>query len=242
MLANNGAEVLSLRKRTNERRNHPSLSTLIGWSGWASALGGVLFAVWGYLDGEEHYWYLDIPVSLLSVVVPLLIFVGLAGVYAKCRGQMGWLGKTGFALSLVGAGRGIYEGVVNARTWYVSITTRGGYWEEGYTASEEAEVAATVAQKGWLLMQLDSWLVLLLAGLTIAGLAAAQTRGLRAWGLLLLTVVLFGWAYKFTGAGTIIEARSVHVIFGVLFSLSWVVLGYALWSSRKRYAGQPQEV
>src|SRR5215211_3416375 len=235
VLANNGAEVLSLRKRTNERRNHPTFSTLIGWSGWASALGGVLFAVWGYLDGKEHYWYLDIPVSLLGVVVPLLFFVGLAGVYAKCRGQMGWLGKTGFAFSLVGAELSIYDGVVNARTWYVSITTRADYWEEGYIFSEETAEAATqaaVAEKSWLLVMLQDHVLILLAGLTIATLATVRTRGLRDWGLLLLTIVLFGWGHRFTDAGTMVAVRVVHVGFGVLFSLSWVVLGYALWSSR----------
>ena len=234
-----------MKRPTSERRNHPWFSTLVGWSWWTSALAGVLFAVWGYVDRGEHFWYLDIPVKVLGVVVPLLIFVGLAGVYTKWRRQAGWLGETGFALSLVGAGRGIYVGVLLGYDWYFHIAPRGDYWQEGYVAPEGAEdaaVAAVVAEKGWLLMLLEPiWLSVLLAGLTIAGLAAVRTRGLRNWGFLLLIMALFGWVYQFTGVGTIVEARSVHIVFGVLFSLSWVVLGYALWSSRNTVRRQ-QEV
>jgi hypothetical protein len=43
----------------------------------------------------------------------------------------------------------------------------------------------------------------------------------------------FGWAYinEFTDqVGSTAEVRLIHVVFGLLFSLSWVVLGYALWS------------
>ena len=217
-----------MKRPTSERRKHTPFSTLIGWSGWAAALSGVLFAAWGYLDREEHFWYLDVPVNVLGVVVPLLFFVGLAGVYLKCKRQMGWLGESGFVFSLAGIGRGIYVGVMNAYGWYVYTAKRDDYWEEGYTASEEA----IIAEKGWLLMGLSGWLPLLLVGLTIAGVATVRRRGLRHWGFLLLTMALFGWLYQFTDVGTIMEARSVHVVFGVLFSLSWVVLGYALWSSR----------
>ena len=242
VLANGGVEVLSLKRPTSERRKHPWFSTLVGWSGWASALAGVLFAVWGYVDREEKFWYLDIPVIVLGVVVPLLVFVGLTGVYTRWRGQAGWLGGTGFALSLVGAGQGIYAGVINSYTIYVQIASTGDYWQEGRTLPEGNNEAAAVAQQGWLLMTLwSSWLGLLLAGLTIAGLAAVRTRGLRGWGLLLLIMALFGWVYQFTGVGTPVEAHSIHIVFGVLFSLSWVVLGYALWSSRNTLRRQ-QEV
>ena len=245
MLANEGVEVLSLKGPTSERSNHPWFSTLVGWRGWTSALAGVLFAVWGYVDREEHFWYLDIPVKVLGVVVPLLVFVGLAGVYTKWRRQVGWLGETGFGLSLVGAAWGIYEGVLDGYFWYVRIASRGDYWQEGYVAPEGAEdaaVAAVVAEKGWLLMLLEPiWLSVLLAGLTIAGLAAVRTRELRDWGFLLLVMALFGWVHQFTDVNTIVEAHSVHIVFGVLFSLSWVVLGYALWSSRNAVRRQ-QEV
>ena len=224
--------MLSLRRPTSERGKRTRLSTLIGWSGWASALAGVLFAAWGYIDSEVHFWYLDVPVKVLGVVVPLLFFVGLAGVYLKCRRQLGWLGGTGLALSLVGIGQGIYGGVMNAYVWYVEIAQSDDYWEEGYTTSEEAVVEAVIAEKGWLLMMLSDWLTLLFVGLTIAGLAAVRMRGLRVWGCLLLAMTLSGWVYRFTDAGAMVEARSVHVVFGVLFSISWVVLGYALWSSR----------
>jgi len=60
---------------------------------------------------------------------------------------------------------------------------------------------------------------------------------------LLLTVALFGWIYQLTDDKTgIVDVRSVHVAFGVLFSLSWVVLGYALWSSKTKASRTSKEV
>ena len=50
---------------------------------------------------------------------------------------------------------------------------------------------------------------------------------------MLLVMALFGWVYQLTDDRTgIVDVRSVHVAFGVLFSLSWMALDYALWSSR----------
>jgi hypothetical protein len=79
---------------------------------------------------------------------------------------------------------------------------------------------------------LGNALTWLLVGLTIVGLAAVRKGVVRDWSLSLLAMALFGWVYHLTDDITgIVDVRSVHVVFGVLFSLSWMVLGYALWST-----------
>ena len=51
--------------------------------------------------------------------------------------------------------------------------------------------------------------------------------------LTLLALTLFGWVYQLTDDQVgIVEVRWLHVIFGILFALSWMLLGYALWSSK----------
>ena len=92
-------------------------------------------------------------------------------------------------------------------------------------------------------MLLD-WLFWLLVGLTLVGIATTWRRTVRGWGTLLITIGLFGWVYYITQesfgwahiidftnlVGSTAEVRLIHVTSGVLFSLSWVTLGYALWS------------
>jgi hypothetical protein len=82
---------------------------------------------------------------------------------------------------------------------------------------------------------LDSPLTWLLLGLSIVGLATVRREVVRNWGLLLLATALFGWIYQLTDdwAG-IVDIRPVHVAFGILFSLGWMLLGYALWTSKNK--------
>lgn len=53
---------------------------------------------------------------------------------------------------------------------------------------------------------------------------------MRGWCPLPLAMGPFGWGYLLSDSGGVAEARSAHVLFGVLFGLGWVVLGYLLWS------------
>ncbi len=81
----------------------------------------------------------------------------------------------------------------------------------------------------------SSPLTWLLVGLTMVGLTTVRGEALRNWGLLLLTIALFGWVYQLTDNNSgIVDIRSVHVGFGILFALSWMVLGYALWWSKNK--------
>src|SRR5215204_1307771 len=205
-------EILSLRRRTSERRNHIPLSTLLGWSGWAAVSSGVLFLVWGYLDREGAPWYLDLAVLMLNIIVPLLFLVGLMGVYIKCRTQAGWL---------------TIIGVVLVPTLYRQLGERNWVYGVGQ------ECAFCLLQK--LSLLLNSPLTWLLVGLTIVSLTILRKEVLRDWGFLLVAMVLFGWVYQLTDDWTgIVDVRSVHVVFGILFSLSWMLVGFALWSTKNK--------
>jgi hypothetical protein len=176
--------------------------------GLAACLAGVLFATWGYVHKEDAPAYFGTIANTLAIVVPLLFLLGLCGLYARCKGEAGWLGVTGFILGCIGAA----EGVVGGATDFPFL---------------HAYLAGTV----WF-SSLLSWISLLLAGLALVGIATVGTKILRRWGTLLLAMGTFGWAYCLTDAGNAVETRPGHVAFGILFSLSWVILGYALCRGR----------
>ena len=179
-------------------------------------MSGVLFLTWGYVDREDTTWHLDLAVLVLRIVVPLLFLVGLVGAYAKCRTHVGWLSVMGFVISFAGAGRGIIEGIRTAPDLYRQLGERS--W---------------VAQEGGIYLLLSTPVTWLLVGLSIVGLTTFRNEVLRNWGLLLLAMAFCGWVYQLTDDKTgIADLRSIHVAFGTLFSLSWVLLGYALWTSR----------
>jgi hypothetical protein len=175
--------------------------------GLAAGLGGVLFLVWGYLDRDGASSYFTAIENTLDSIVPLLFLVGLVGLYARCKGRTGWIGGTGFALSFVGAVVGIL---------YSSLDI--------WACCDH--VFADLTQRGVPIILLD-WLFWLFIGLTIVGIATGRKLG-WGWGALSLSIVLFGWPYYLTEMGL------GHVVFGILFGLSWVVLGYALWSEGLR--------
>jgi hypothetical protein len=82
-----------------------------------------------------------------------------------------------------------------------------------------------------------AWLLFLLTGLTLMGVATVRSGWSRGTGAVVLATGVFGWVYNLTDSGAVLEARSVHVGFGLLFSLGWVVLGVALGTKR---APRPQ--
>ena len=217
----------------SERRNHRPLSTLVGWSGWSAVSAGVLFLVWGYVDREGAPWYLDLAVLVLAIVVPLLFLVGLMGtyirVYVKGRVQVGWLSLIGVLISFAGAARWLTAAVVNAPTLYRWLGNRPVITPPG--AQEECGLC--LLSKLYLLV--NSPLTWLFVGLSIVGLTTVRGEALRNWGLLLLAMAFSGWVYHLTDDKTgIVDIRIIHVAFGILFALSWMVLGYALWWSKNK--------
>jgi hypothetical protein len=185
--------------------------------------------VLGYVHREGAPWYLDLAALVLGIVVPVLFLVGLAGiclrVYVKGRVQAGWLSLIGFLIGFVGAGWLIVNGVNDAPNLYRPWGERP--WSPGATQ----ECGLCLLQK--LPLLLKTGLTWLLVGLSIVGLTTMRKRVLMDWGFLLLALTMFGWVYQLTDdqAG-IVDERSIHIMFGILFGLSWMLLGYALLSSK----------
>lgn len=198
-----GYSTRRVTRRRRRKRSSPSI-TLARCGGLGALLAGALFATWGYVHGEEDTpWYFDAAANALGFVVPLLFVAGLTGLLVEFEGRRGRLGKVGFVLGFAGAGWGVAHGVVDLEPWYEYFVGR-------------------------------SWLPPLFAGLTLIGVAAIRTKRTRAprnWGALPLAAGAFGWAYYLTDSGGIFEMRPGHVVFGMLFSLSWMALGGMLWSS-----------
>ncbi len=88
---------------------------------------------------------------------------------------------------------------------------------------------------------LPGWLLFMLTGLTLMGVAIARSGWSRGTGAaVVLATGVFGWIYNLTDSGAVLEARSVHVGFGLLFSLGWVVLGGVLLAAGTKRSPRPQ--
>ena len=80
------------------------------------------------------------------------------------------------------------------------------------------------------------WWVLLLAGLTLMGLAASLRGGLRLLGAVVSISGALGWVSVLTDpafSGVLVPMRPVHVAFAAAFCLSWVVWGAVLMVPRE---------
>jgi hypothetical protein len=212
------------RSVTGARRRHHSFPFLLRWSGAGAVLAGILFAAWGYLHKGSASQPPDPIASALGLVVPLLFLLGLAGYYVWSRGQAGWwLGWIGFVFGFAGSGLGVAYRLLDI-AGIASTADRYGY----------------AVGKGWL-PQLFDWFPWLLVGLTLVGIAFLTTGLLRGWAPLPLAMGLFGWAYYLSDLEGLVQMQAVHVLFGVLFSLGWVLLGYLLWSQgTRRHTGVPR--
>ena len=184
----------------------------------ASILNGVLFAAWGYIDEPDIPDVLVLVVDVFAFVVPALLLavaVGLCVLWRDHLGKFGWL-----VIALAGY----------ALAWSLVGACVGG----------EA-VWVYFAQRGWP-HYLSSWLLFMLIGLTLLGIAAvrsgpAQSRGP---GALVLATGVFGWPYYVTDTGALLEARWAHVGFGLLFSLGWMAVGVGLLAAGAGQARRPR--
>ena len=195
--------------------------------------------VWGYIHRGEHTpSYLEPVVLVLSIFVPLLFVVGLAGTYAKCRIRVGLLAVIGFVVGFAGAGSLSVLGIVKGLYGYEPLGER--IWAYAVAAQEGCGYCL-LPQLAVVLSSSLTWLVV---GLSIVGLTSFRKAPTRHWGFLLLAMALFGWGYQLTddGIGPADVVRPIHVAFGILFGLNWMLLGYALWSSKTNRADRTKEV
>ena len=188
-------------------------------------LGGVLYSAKIFWDTTIYGAPLHLAdvTDTLFFVVPLLLLLGLAGFGARYTERYGALGKTGLLTGLSGLAVAV-------------IGSLGGIWIES--------------------LQLVFWLGFrfLCIGLVLMGIATIRVRALpRGWnavplilGLLGLGRALFAF-FAATMGVTGLEAPEAQgpvgdflslwagtfsSVFGVLFGLGWVWLGYILLADR----------
>jgi hypothetical protein len=182
----------------------------------SAILGGILFLVWGYVHGNAALPpYFDAIAAMLHFVVPLLFLMGLASLYVRRKGEVGWLGWLGYILCFFGVLWGVLDAVVPISPWIAYIVEGRGL------------PGALVWWTGWM--------VPLLTGLTLIGIDARATAKASQWrDSLPLIMGVMGWVYYVTDDDKMLAIRPVHVVFGILFGLCWVVLGYALLSKKAK--------
>jgi hypothetical protein len=176
----------------------------------------VLFVAWGYIDRPSIPENLRAVIHVLSFVVPALFLAAMVGLSFLWKSRLGVLGWIGMALAVYGSGWGVVAAIVGGEYLWVYF-----------------------AQRGWP-QYLSDWLLFMLTGLTLLGVATVREKPLRGMGALTLAMGAFGWAYDLTDTGAVLEARSVHIGFGLLFSLGWMALGVGLLVTGSRRAHRPQ--
>jgi hypothetical protein len=200
--------------------NHVAYPIFLRSCGVAGVLGGVLFVAWGYIDRPNIPHNLIAVIHLLALVVPALFLAVVVGLcvlllHSLWRSRLRVLGWMGMALALYGSGWGVVGAIVGGESVWVYFAKRG--WPH----------------------YLSDWLLFMLSGLTLIGIATVREKPLRGMGALALAMGAFGWVYDLTDTGAVLEARSVHIGFGLLFSLGWAALGVGLLARGTRRAQRP---
>ena len=172
--------------------------------------------VWGYIDRPNIPENLITVIYVLALAVPTLFLAAVFGLAVLWRSRLGMLGWMGMALAVYAWG------------WRVVSAIVGG----------EA-VLAYFAQREWP-HYLASWSLFMLIGLTLMGVATVRSGWSRRISAVVLATGVFGWVYNLTDSGAVLEARSVHIGFGLLFSLGWVVLGVELLAAGTKRSPRPQ--
>jgi hypothetical protein len=184
--------------------------------GTAAVLAGLCYGAAGYFDSPGISGYTGALVSVLSVALPALFLGGLLGLHARLPDAT----QTDFASS---AGMvGFVFGCFGAVLGIAGVLGLGG------TIAGALGLERTA-------ITFFYW-VLLLAGLTLMGLAASLRGGLRLLGAVVSISGALGWVSLLTDpafSGVLVPMRPVHVAFAAAFCLSWVVWGAVLMVPRE---------
>lgn len=197
-----------------------STAKLIDWSGLASILAGVFYAVGALLHpvGEDlaavnsSNW---VPAHLVYWVSILLLHFGLVGMYARQAEQSGWLGLVGFVLALIGTA------LVGSILLYVS-TVLPLIADEAQSIFDEAATPPDFLQPVFVFGFGLGWILL--------GIVTMRTGVLPRWSglMLIIGVTLF----VISEAGTF-EETLAHLLVtagDIIFGLALMWIGYTLWS------------
>jgi hypothetical protein len=185
--------------------------------GTAAVLAGLCYGAAGYFHSPGISGYTGALVSVLSVAFPALLLGGLLGLHARLPDAT----QTDFASSagIVGFVFGCF-GAVLGIAWELGLGGTPIAWKLGL------EGTATTS----------FWWLLLLAGLTLMGLAASLRGGLRLLGAVVSISGALGWVSLLTdpALSDVMPMRPVHVAFAAAFCLSTVVWGAVLMVSREK--------
>jgi hypothetical protein len=186
--------------------------------GTAAVLAGLCYGAAGYFHSPGISEYTGALVSVLSVAFPALLLGGLLGLHARLPDAT----QTDFASSagIVGFVFGCF-GAVMRIAWELGLGGTGIAWKLGLEGTETTFF----------------WWMLLLAGLTLMGLAASLRRGLRLLGAVVSISGALGWVSVLTDpafSDVLVPMRPVHAAFAAAFCLSTVVWGAVLMVSREK--------
>jgi hypothetical protein len=186
-------------------------------------LGGTLLVTWGYLHGNIALSSSGpIVAAAMGFLVDTLLLVGLVGLCAWWwGGPKGLLGAAGFMVGFAGAALSVTHGI------HALISASGLAEPAPWYVYERAATGLPA--------KVFRWFPMLPIGMATVGIGSMRTGALRGWGLLPLVMGLFGGAYQLTDLGGVLRIGYVgyaHVMFGVVYSLGWIVLGCLLWLKR----------
>ena len=216
---------------TTTTTSGPAATTLLRWSGIAAIAGGLIFA------GIQPFHPADYLASVttgtwagfmyLKLAMCLLLLIGIAGLYIRQVGRIGWFGFAGFVLLII--------------TWFLQA---GFIFVEGFILPVLAEVAPqfvesflTLANGTLPTMSIGLAPVLygvagifyMLGGL-LFGLATTRAGILPKWAALLLAL-----AAVLTPAAALLP-HEIQRLAGIPVGLAIAWLGYGLWTSREARA------
>jgi hypothetical protein len=188
--------------------------------GTGAVLAGLCYGAAGYFHSPGISGYTGALVSVLSVAFPALLLGGLLGLHARLPDATQTT-QTDFASSagIVGFVFGCFGAVLRI-AWELGLGGTPIAWKLGLGGTETTFL----------------WWVLLLAGLTLMGLAASLRGGLRLLGAVVSISGALGWVSVLTDPaffGVLVPMRPVHVAFAAAFCLSTVVWGAVLMVSRE---------
>jgi hypothetical protein len=183
-------------------------------------LGGTLFVAWGYLHGTIALSSsCPIAAAAMAFLIVTLLLVGLVGLCAWWwEGPKGLLGAVGFVVGFAGAAMSVTHdihalisasGMAEPAPWYVYVRAATG-----------------------LPAKVFRLLPMLPVGSATVGIGSIRAAALEGWGFLPLVMGLFGWAYQLTDSDGVFRMGYAHVVFGVVYSLSWIGLGCLLCPKR----------
>jgi hypothetical protein len=212
-----------------------NLTTFTRWSGLASMLGGVLFAIGIALHPLRHGQAVNAsPYSAIHVLIAvalMLLLFGLVGLYVRQAEQLGRRGLYSFILAFIG------------NLWtYGLIITEGFLWPAvgryDPAAVHNLDPNAVGARGSSLLLIFFIGLALFAVGYALFGRATMRAGVLPRWGgvLIALGAVLYvvgGFSLAVFGPEsplvTIIETSGA-----IPLGLGFIWLGYVLWTGGDR--------